>query len=107
LIGMINDVAWFADGKRLGPGQSDGDIKVIRLEPPWNAIVAWKDVEFTVSLFARDAVVAPPPKSGPVEPTPEEKPADPPEQPAAEPPVPQAPPPVVPARSPAPSEGPP
>jgi len=62
LVGMINGVAWFNDGKKLAVGEGDSDLKMVELKPPWGAVVKWKDVEFTIGLFDRDAVVNPPPK---------------------------------------------
>jgi hypothetical protein len=58
LIALINDTAWFSDGRRLAAGaDKDGSLRVIRVEAPWNAVVEWQEVEFTVSLFDRDQVV--------------------------------------------------
>jgi len=60
LIAMINGAAWFSDGTKLAPSdEADDDLRVVRLEPPWEAIVEWKGVEFTVSLFKRDQIVLP------------------------------------------------
>lgn len=60
LTAMINGVAWFSDGTKLGPSdEPEGDLRVVRLVPPWEAVIEWKGVEFTVSLFARDQVVLP------------------------------------------------
>ena len=57
---MINGVAWFSDGSQLTPSDdSDGDLRVVRLVPPWEAVVEWRGAEFTVSLFERDHVVLP------------------------------------------------
>lgn len=61
MIAMINGVAWFDDGKKLAEGgESQGDLRVVRLRPPWEAVVEWKGVEFTVGLFSRDSVVIDP-----------------------------------------------
>lgn len=58
IIAMINDQVWFQDGKKLSPGDAASDgLEVVRLEAPWDAVVRWKGVEFTVSLFKRDAIV--------------------------------------------------
>jgi hypothetical protein len=60
LVAMINGVAWFSDGTRLAPAdEADGDLRVVRLVPPWEAVVEWRGAEFTVSLFERDRVVLP------------------------------------------------
>lgn len=66
IIAMVNGAVWFADGTRLSEGESSGtsDVKVIRIEMPWHAVVEWKGIEFKVSLFDRDRTVirdAPPP----------------------------------------------
>ncbi len=69
LIALIHDTAWFSDGRRLDAGgEKDGTLRVIRVEAPWNAVVEWQGVEFTVSLFDRDQVVwkeerTPPPEA--------------------------------------------
>lgn len=58
LIALVNDTAWFSDGRRLAAGgDKDGTLRVIRIDAPWNALVEWQGVEFTVSLFDRDQVV--------------------------------------------------
>lgn len=58
IIALINDTAWFSDGRRLAAGgEKDGSLRVVRVEAPWNAVVEWQGVEFTVSLFDRDQVV--------------------------------------------------
>jgi hypothetical protein len=57
LIGMVNGAAWFEDGLKLGPGESKGDVRVVRLDPPWDAEIEWKGIPFTVSLFARDSLI--------------------------------------------------
>jgi hypothetical protein len=59
---MVNGTAWFGDGKRLGPGEGDSELKIVELRPPWGAVVKWKNVEFTIGLFERDGVVYPAPK---------------------------------------------
>jgi hypothetical protein len=57
IIAMINDSIWFDDGKRLTVGESEGDVKVVRVRAPWEADIAYKGVEFTVKFFERDKVV--------------------------------------------------
>lgn len=57
LVAMINNIAWFSDGTQLGIDQADGDLRVKRLLPPWEAVVEWQGAEFTVSLFERDRIV--------------------------------------------------
>ncbi len=60
LVGMINGVAWFDNGTKLKVGaESIDDLKVTRLLPPWEAVVEWKGVEFTVGLFKRDELIIP------------------------------------------------
>ena len=56
---MINGLAWFSDGTKLGVDEADGSLRVVRLVPPWEAVVEWRGAEFTVSLFERDQVVLP------------------------------------------------
>lgn len=91
LIAMVNETAWFDDGRRLKAGaDADGDLRVKNLEAPWAALVEWKGVEFRVSLFDRDRVVVPPPADPP-------KPA---EASASKPPEPQDPPGPAPAQPP-------
>jgi outer membrane biosynthesis protein TonB len=58
LVAMINNEAWFDNKQRYAAGgEVKDDLRVVRLAPPWEAVVEWKGVEFTVSLFARDRVV--------------------------------------------------
>lgn len=60
LIAMINGVAWFDDGKKMGVGDAVKDkLKVKEVLAPWGALVDWDGVEFKVSLFDQDAVVYP------------------------------------------------
>lgn len=60
LVGMINGVAWFDNGTKLKVGADPvHDLKVTRLLPPWEAVVEWKGVEFTVGLFKRDELIIP------------------------------------------------
>ncbi|MBM4108778.1 MAG: hypothetical protein FJ255_08190 [Phycisphaerae bacterium] len=71
IIAMVNDAVWFSDGTRLVPGQSSesGEVRVVRVEMPWQAVLEWKGVEFKVPLFDRDSTVikepAPPPADAP------------------------------------------
>ncbi len=58
LIGMVNGAAWFDDGMKLAPGESKGDVRLVRIDPPWDAEIEWKGIRFTVSLFTRDSVIA-------------------------------------------------
>lgn len=83
LIAMMNDTAFFTDGRRLAAGgPRDGDLRVVRLDPPWEATLEWKGVEFAVPLFGRDSTVAPKSYKSP-EPRPEDEPARPSTRPAA------------------------
>jgi len=55
---MMLDSAWFSDGSRLAAGGSaKGELRVISLNPPWDATVEWKGVEFNVPLFDKNKVV--------------------------------------------------
>jgi hypothetical protein len=63
IVAMVNDTVWFRDGKRLVAGaEASGDLSVVRVNGPWDALVMWKGVEFTVPLFGRDKLVL---KDGP------------------------------------------
>jgi len=58
MTAMMLDSAWFVDGTRLvAGGESKGDLRVVSLNPPYEAVVEWKGVEFKVPLFDRDKVV--------------------------------------------------
>ncbi|GJQ30889.1 MAG: hypothetical protein HBSAPP03_27730 [Phycisphaerae bacterium] len=58
IVAMVFDEVWFADGKRLKVGgDSDGDVRVVAMQPPWSATIAWRGVEFPVSFFERGNVV--------------------------------------------------
>lgn len=58
LTAMMLDSAWFSDGSRLAAGGSaKGELRVISLNPPWDATVEWKGVEFNVPLFDKNKVV--------------------------------------------------
>lgn len=61
MFAIINDTVWFADGKKLKVGEGDKSVKVVSLEPPWSARLAYEGVEFDVSLFDRDKVIYPRP----------------------------------------------
>lgn len=65
LTAMVNNTAWFADGKKLAEGQGDSELKLVEARPPWGALVEWKGVQFTINLFERDSVVFPAPKPVP------------------------------------------
>ncbi len=99
ITAMVNDTVWFRDGKRLVSGaEASGDLKVVRVNGPWDAVVMWKGVEFTVPLFTRDRLVL---KDSGQPPAPTAPAAPPPEAPASEPAPPApAPPPETPATSP-------
>lgn len=99
IIAMVNDTVWFRDGKRLVAGaEASGDLKVVRVNGPWDAVVMWKGVEFTVPLFTRDRLVlkgsgegaaAPPPAPEPAAaPGPDTAPPDPAGAPESPPPSP-------------------
>ncbi len=62
IVAMVNDEVWFQGGKRLkiGAPAEDG-LEIVRTDAPWDAVVRWKGVEFTVPLFKRDTVVFPEP----------------------------------------------
>jgi hypothetical protein len=68
IIAMVLDTVWFDDGKRMSVGdEAKDELEVVQVLAPWDAVVKWKGVEFTVPLFARDKLVQ----------KPEEKPAEP------------------------------
>ncbi len=56
LVGIVEDFAWFGDGKRIKLGEESGDIKVLALDPPWAAKLAYKGAEFKVTLFDRNPI---------------------------------------------------
>jgi hypothetical protein len=77
LTAMMFDSAWFADGSRLNVGEEPKNgLAVVSLNPPWEATVKWRDVEFKVPLFERDKLIIkasgtePDPSSSPVTPPP-------------------------------------
>ncbi|MFA6045456.1 MAG: hypothetical protein WC718_10765 [Phycisphaerales bacterium] len=58
IIAMINGDVWFANGTILNSSDdAKDDLKVVKTNPPWDATVTWKGVEFKVELFARSQVV--------------------------------------------------
>lgn len=57
IIAMVNDTAWFDNGLRVKVGDAQDGVGVIELNPPWNAKLSWREVEFTVSFFEKDRVV--------------------------------------------------
>jgi len=60
LLGFANGAAFFADGRRLAAGdKGDGTLRIKAINPPWDVVVEWEGVEFTVSLFDHDRVVFP------------------------------------------------
>lgn len=62
IIAMINETVWFADGRRLTVGaDAERGLRVVRVEPPWRAIVEWSGAEFTVNFFEQDKIVLPEP----------------------------------------------
>lgn len=63
LIAMINGVAWFEDGQKLGAGDAKDKLKVKEVNAPWYTLVEWDHVEFKVKLFETDTVIYPPPKT--------------------------------------------
>lgn len=95
IVAMVNGMVWFADGTRLAEGQSSesGDIRVLRLDMPWHAVLEWKGVEFKVALFERDSTVLgadsspEPPDAAPPDPTSPSAPPDSPRQDSPTPPT--------------------
>lgn len=85
LTAMMFDTAWFADGSRLNVGDDPKNgLAVIALNPPWEATVKWRDVEFKVPLFERDKLIikssgseSPPSSATPVTPAPSSPSAEP------------------------------
>jgi hypothetical protein len=76
IIAMVLDTVWFDDGKRMTVGdEAKDELEVIQVLAPWDAVVKWKGVEFTVPLFARDKLVQVPDEK-PVEPPKETKPTE-------------------------------
>jgi hypothetical protein len=102
MTAMIFDEVWFADGTRLKVGEpARGDVRVVAINPPWDATLEWRGVEFKVELFQKNTVVfreggsspandTPPPDPPPPEPAngspTSDPPTDPPPGPAPTPP---------------------
>lgn len=126
MTAMIFDEVWFADGTRLKVGEpARGDLRVVAINPPWDATLEWRGVEFKVELFQKNVVVfresgsspvndtPPEPTPAPSEPTngpsPTEPPAEPPpaEPSPTEPQTPPAEPPALPPTPPETGEPPP
>lgn len=79
IIAMVNGEVWFADGKRLRPGDAESEgVSVSSLNAPWEATLKWRGVEFKVPLFAREDLVWSRPPEPTKEPPPQPPPADPP-----------------------------
>ncbi len=80
IIGMADNTVWFADGKKVRPGDTvdSGGVTVIELDAPWSAKVRWRGADFTVAFFERDPARfaqpisvwhgAPPPAPAPAKP---------------------------------------
>lgn len=57
IVGMVDQAVWFADGKRLKPGESAGEsLSVVAIDAPWSAKLRWMGGEFTVPLFDRSPI---------------------------------------------------
>jgi len=56
-VAMINDTVWFENDLRLSVGEAEDDLRLVDVVPPWEIVVEWEGVEFSVSLFERDTVV--------------------------------------------------
>jgi hypothetical protein len=57
----VFDTVWFDDGRRMRIGDPEkNETEVLAVNAPWNAVLKWKGVEFTVPLFQRDTVVIKP-----------------------------------------------
>lgn len=107
---MINGEVWFSDGTILSAADEEKDnIRIVKTNPPWDATLMWKGVEFRVELFARNQVVyqeaadtdtTPRVEAAPFDPAPEK----PPEPKKKDEPKPEVPPSGTPG-TPAPGEG--
>ncbi len=54
IIAMINDKVWFDDNTSASIGADENSgLKVVGLNTPWGARIAWRGVEFDVPLFDR------------------------------------------------------
>lgn len=54
IIAMINDKVWFDDNTSAAVGGDEkSGVKVVGLNTPWGAKIAWRGVEFDVPLFDR------------------------------------------------------
>jgi hypothetical protein len=57
ITAMLSDSVWFANGDRLALGKSNSDVEVLALNPPWEATLLWRGVEFKVPLFDRNTLI--------------------------------------------------
>src|SRR6185295_4773141 len=58
VIGMVNDFVWFDDGTRRKIGaEKEDDLAVKAFITPWEALVEWKGVPFTIGFFSRDGLI--------------------------------------------------
>lgn len=56
LVGVVNDSVILSDGRRIGIGETVGDVTVVALDLPWSVRVKWKNKEFDENLFARSTL---------------------------------------------------
>ncbi|GEM_PF-884483 len=59
IVAMVNNAVWFSDGQHLEAGQSGkgGTLKVVSLNAPWTARIAWEGGEFDVGFFDRSPLL--------------------------------------------------
>ncbi|MGH7133529.1 MAG: hypothetical protein ACREJO_16485 [Phycisphaerales bacterium] len=56
LVGVVNDTLILADGRRVGVGETVGDVTLVSLDLPWSVRVKWKNKELDEPLFARSTI---------------------------------------------------
>ncbi|MBS0195716.1 MAG: hypothetical protein JSR77_03065 [Planctomycetes bacterium] len=79
MVAMLSDIVWFTNGKKMKVGEKADDLEVVALNPPWEATLKWKDVEFKVNFFSRNSLAKVPGEAAsdkPAETKEEPKPAE-------------------------------
>jgi len=56
LVGVAANAVYFADGKKIGLGQSEGGIEVVSISAPWSVRLRWSGGEFDVTLIERQPI---------------------------------------------------
>lgn len=56
LVGVAGGQVFFADGKRIGLGETKDGIEVLSLNAPWSVRLRWSGGEYDVALLDRQPV---------------------------------------------------